>query len=146
LKTREQKPDRDREGNKKPRATGQREGGPKRWGQGAGQTEMEKEGTRERGGGWGKQGGKKHKNHSSVGKRGIQGRARMLKRGDRAPRARHSPQLSLLALPGDSAASDTSLSCSPPFLFCKLRSLGCPPPKRKRPCLAALTRQGSLDM
>jgi len=51
LKTREQKPDRDREGNKKPRATGQREGGPKRWGQGAGQTETEKAGTRERGGG-----------------------------------------------------------------------------------------------
>jgi len=25
-----------------------------------------------------------------------------------------------------------------------LRSLGCPPPKRKRPCLAALTRRGSL--
>jgi len=39
------------------------------------------------------------------------------KRSDRAPRARHSPQLSLSALPGDSAASGTSLSCAPPFLF-----------------------------
>jgi len=60
---------------------------------------------------------KKNKNHSSVGKRGIQGKAWMQKRGDGAPRARHSPQLSLSALPGDSAASDASLSCSPPLLF-----------------------------
>ena len=41
------------------------------------------------------------------------------KRGDRAPEARHSPQISLSALPGDSAASGASLSCAPPFLFRK---------------------------
>ena len=41
----------------------------------------------------------------------------MQKRGDRVPKARHSPLLSLTALLGDSAASDASLSCSPPFLF-----------------------------
>jgi len=45
------------------------------------------------------------------------------KRGDRAPRAPHSPLLSLTALPGDSAASDASLSCSPPFLFPNSRHL-----------------------
>jgi len=43
----------------------------------------------------------------------------MQKRGNRAPRARDSPQLALSALPGDTAASDASLSFSPSFLFPK---------------------------
>ena len=43
----------------------------------------------------------------------------MQKRVNRASRARDSPQLSLSALPGDSAASDASLSFSPSFLFPK---------------------------
>jgi len=53
-KNRDQEPDRKRCRRKKAWATGQREGGPKRQGQGAGQREMEKEGAQ------------KKKNHSSV--------------------------------------------------------------------------------
>jgi len=48
LKIRDREWDRERWRRKKARATGQREGGPKRWGQGAGQTEMEKEATQEK--------------------------------------------------------------------------------------------------
>jgi len=43
----------------------------------------------------------------------------MQKRGDKTLRARDSPQLSLSALPGDTATSDASLSFSPSFLFHK---------------------------
>ena len=55
-KNRDQEPDRKRWRSKKARATEQREGGPKRWGQGASQTEMEKEATQK----------KKKENHSSI--------------------------------------------------------------------------------
>ena len=60
---------------------------------------------------------KKPKSTAVWEREGSRGEPGMQKRGDRAPRARHSPQLSLSALPRDSAASDASLSCSPPFLF-----------------------------
>ena len=60
---------------------------------------------------------KKKKITAAWEREGSRGQLGTQKRGDRAPRARHSPQLSLSALPGDSAASDASLSCSPPFLF-----------------------------
>jgi len=65
----------------------------------------------------------------------------MQKRGDRTPRAWDSPQLSLSALPGDTAASDASLSFSPSFLFRKSGDLAVLHPREKRACLAALTRQ-----
>jgi len=70
----------------------------------------------------------------------------MQKRGDRAPRAQDSPQLSLSVLPGDLDTSDASLSFSLPFFFCNsnrlarlhLRENACG-------CLRAHTRRGFLD-
>ena len=49
---------------------------------------------------------------------GARGGTETQRRGDRASRAQNSPQLSLSALPEEFVSSDTSFSCSPPFLFC----------------------------
>jgi len=70
----------------------------------------------------------------------------MQKRGDRAPRAHDSPQLSLSVLPRDFDTSDVSLSFSLPFFFhnsnrlalLHLRGNACG-------CLRAHTRRGFLD-
>jgi len=77
---------------------------------GTSQRQIEKEGTQEQ----------KKKIIIAVWERErARGGTGMQKRGDRAPRAQDSPQLSLSALPRDTAASDNSLSFSPSFLFRK---------------------------
>jgi len=114
-KNRDQEPDRKRWRRKKAQATGQREGGPKRWGQRAGQREMEKEDTQ------------KKKSQQRL-KRGGQGSVRKgpgRSRGVTGPQAWDSLQLLLSALLGDSATSDASLCFFPPFLFRNSNHLSC---------------------
>ena len=92
-------------------AAGQRQDEKKR-GTGSGSRTQEQKGE--------VQGRKKKKNHSSMGKRGGQGRGRKgpgCRTGVTWPQAWDSLQLLLSALLGDSATSDASLSFSPPFLF-----------------------------
>ena len=95
-----------------PRAAGQKEGGSKKMG--TSQRQMEKEGTQEQ----------KKKLIVAVWEREqARGGTGMQKRGDRAPRAQDSPQLSLSVLPGDFDTSDASLSFSLPFFFCNSNRL-----------------------
>jgi len=104
---------------------------------GTSQRQMEKEGTREQ---------KKKIIVAMWEREGARGGSRMQKRGDRAPRAQDSLQLSLSVLLRDFNTSDASLSFSLPFFFCNssrlallhLRENACG-------CLRAHRRRSFLD-
>ena len=101
------------------------------------QRQMEKEGTQEQ---------KKNLIVAVWEREEARGGPRMQKRGDRAPRAQDSPQLSLSVLPGDFDTSDASLSFSLPFCFHNSNRLALLHLRENaRGCLRAHTRRGFLD-
>jgi len=76
----------------------------------------------------------------------ARGGTQMQKRGDRAPRAQDSPQLSISVLPGDFNASDASLSLSLPFFFRNSNRMALLHLKKNAcGCLRTHTRCGFLD-